>query len=132
MRKLVRKLVKITRASPGRRTGKKAPRHPGDVIREDYLEPLGISQRALARAVGVHISHLTKVILGDIPMHAEVALRLGRVLGTSAEYWMGLRQAWELWRVRESKVAAAVGRLKPIGRGRMGSGARGAAGRRTR
>jgi|SRR5689334_4317559 len=118
MRKLVRKLVKITPASSGRRSGKKAPRHPGDVIQEDYLEPLGISQRALARAIGVHISHLNKVILGEIPLHAEVALRLGRVLGTPGEYWMDLRQAWELWRVRESKVAGAIGRLKPIGKGR--------------
>lgn len=97
-----------------RRSGKKGPRHPGEVIVRDHLERLGMSQRALARACGVRVSHLNKVLRGKSAIGSELALRLGKVLRTRPDFWLKLQRTWDFWHLMRSAKGAAIARLKPI------------------
>lgn len=73
--------------------GKKVmpPVTPGELLRSEFMEPLGISQNALARAMKVPPRRVNEIIHGKRAITADTALRLGRVLGTSAEMWMNLQ-----------------------------------------
>jgi len=69
---------------------------PGDVLREEFLEPLGISQRKLAEAMGVPPRRVNEIVLGKRSITADTAVRLGRALGTSARFWMNLQTDYDL------------------------------------
>ena len=77
--------------------------HPGETIREDVLEPLGMSVNQLARALGVTATRLNDVVRGRRGITADTALRLARYLGTSAEFWLGLQLEYELRTARQSR-----------------------------
>lgn len=70
--------------------------HPGEVILEEFLNPLGISQNMLARAIGVTPRRINEIILGRRSVTADTAIRLARYFGTSEEFWMGLQDDYEL------------------------------------
>jgi addiction module HigA family antidote len=71
--------------------------HPGDVLKHDYLEPLGMSVYSLAGALGVSRSRLNEIIQRRrTAVTAETALRLGRFFGASAHFWLGLQAAYDL------------------------------------
>jgi len=76
------------------------PPHPGEFISEAYLVPLGISARELSRRVTP--STLQRLLRGHHRVSAEMALRLSRVLGRSAESWLALQQAYDLWQARKN------------------------------
>lgn len=85
--------------TPRRKAGvppKELAVHPGVVLREEYLEPLGISSVALARRLGVAHSRITGVLRGERRLTVETALRLARFLGTSPKFWLALQQAYDL------------------------------------
>lgn len=73
-----------------------APVHPGDVLKHDYLEPLGMSVYGLAAKLSVPRSRLNEIVLGRRSVTAETALRLGRFFDTSADFWLGLQAAYDL------------------------------------
>ena len=75
---------------------KLAPVHPGEILFEEFLKPLGISQNGLARAISVPPRRINEIIHGSRRVTADTALRLGRFFGTSAEFWMGLQMDYEL------------------------------------
>jgi len=80
-----------------RRTKREIPPiHPGDLLKTEFLDELGMSVAALARAIGVPRSSLNDFVHGRQRLTAELAMRLGRYFGTSAELWMGLRTHYEL------------------------------------
>ena len=70
--------------------------HPGDVLRHDFLEPLGLSVYGLAGSLRVSRSRMNDIVLGRRAVTAETALRLARLLGTSADFWLGLQAAYDL------------------------------------
>ena len=72
------------------------PVHPGEVLAEDYLAPLGMSANALALALRVPANRLTDIIRGKRSISADTALRLARHFGTSAQLWMGLQSQYDL------------------------------------
>jgi antitoxin HigA-1 len=85
--------------------------HPGDVLKHDYLEPLGMSVYSLAGALGVSRSRLNEIVQRRRAVTAETALRLGRFFGTSADFWLGLQAAYDLEIARQTvgeKVKAEV------------------------
>lgn len=87
------------------------PVHPGEVLKHDYLEPLGLSVYALAGALGVSRSRLNEIVHGRRAVTAETALRLGRFFGTSAEFWLGLQAGYDLDATRRmvgDKIKAQV------------------------
>lgn len=72
------------------------PIHPGTILKEEFLEPLGISAYALAKAISVPRNRITEILHGDRAITADTALRLGRFFGMSAEFWLGLQLDYEL------------------------------------
>jgi addiction module HigA family antidote len=77
--------------------------HPGDVLREEYLKPLGMSARSLAEAIGVPANRLTGIIRERRGVTADTAIRLGKYFGTDARFWINLQVAHDL-----SKAQAAT------------------------
>lgn len=95
--------------------------HPGVSLLEDYLQPLGISQAAAARAMGVQRDYLSKLIAGKIPVSAEMSIRLGNFLGQSSGFWLRLQMHYDQ-RVAAKAMAKELPRLKTwreIGTGRV-------------
>src|SRR5438046_2172251 len=72
------------------------PPHPGETIREDVLQPLGLSVNQLAKALGVTAARLNDIVRGRRGITADTALRLARYLGNSPEFWLGLQLEYDL------------------------------------
>ena len=72
------------------------PVHPGEVLREEFLEPMGLSQSKVALAIGVPPRRINEIVLGKRGITADTALRLAKFFGTSAELWLGLQKDYEL------------------------------------
>jgi antitoxin HigA-1 len=85
------------------------PIHPGEILREDFLEPLQMSAAALARALHVPTNRITSVLNEQRTLTADTALRLSRYFGTTAEFWMKLQASFDL-RSAEQKYARAITR----------------------
>lgn len=78
-----------------------APTHPGEVLLEDFLKPLGMSQYALAKAIGVPQVRVSAIVKGKRAVTPDTALRLARYFGTSAEFWLGMQTTHDLERARD-------------------------------
>jgi addiction module HigA family antidote len=74
--------------------------HPGEILFEDFLKELGLSQHRLARSIGVPPRRINEIVHGTRAITADTALRLGRFFGTSPEFWMNLQASYELRRQR--------------------------------
>lgn len=90
------------------------PTHPGEMLLEEFLVPMGITQTAMAVRLGVSFPRLNEVIRGKRSVTPDTALRLARVLGTSADFWLGLQSDWDLWHAMRAEGAAEIDRLKPL------------------
>ena len=80
---------------------KLAPIHPGEILAEEFLHPLGVTQYRLARAIGVDARRINAIIHGKRSISAETALLLSRFFGNSAEFWMGLQNQYDLEREQD-------------------------------
>ncbi|RQD76682.1 MAG: addiction module antidote protein, HigA family [Desulfonatronospira sp. MSAO_Bac3] len=101
----------------GRRLPRNRPRtHPGEMLFEEFVKPLGLTQVELARCLGVSYPRLNEIIKGKRSVTPDTALRLSRVLGMSPDFWLGLQQDWDLWHAMNSPEADHIKRLKPIPR----------------
>ena len=78
------------------------PPHPGEFIREIYLEPFGITGRQLAFKLGVAPSTLNRILKGRSGISSEMALRLSKALGRSPESWLTMQDSYDLWHARQS------------------------------
>ena len=84
-------------------TGKRIPpAHPGEILREDFLGPMGISVYALANAIKVPRSRVNDIVRGRRAITADTALRLARYFGTTPEFWINLQAHYDLEVARES------------------------------
>lgn len=90
------------------------PTHPGEMLLEEFLKPLGITQSAFAARLGVSFPRVNEVINGKRSVTPDTALRLARVTGMSADFWLGLQQDWDLWHALRSDEAAEIDHLKPL------------------
>lgn len=90
-----------------------APAHPGDVLREDFLKPLGLSQYALAKALDVPEIRVSQIVNRKRAVTPDTALRLGRYFGTSAEFWLGMQATYDLAIARDESAAAIEASVKP-------------------
>lgn len=72
------------------------PVHPGEILREDVLKPLGLSAHGLARELGVPATRINEILHGRRAVTTDTALRLARYLGTSARFWMNLQTSYDL------------------------------------
>jgi len=76
--------------------------HPGEILLEEFLKPMNISQNKLANAIGVPPRRINEIVLGKRTITADTALRLAKVFGNSVQFWMGLQDEYE---VREARLA---------------------------
>jgi addiction module HigA family antidote len=76
--------------------------HPGEVLLEEFLVPMDISQNALARAAGVPPRRINEIVLGKRGISADTAVRLARVFGTSERFWLGLQMDYDLEEARNA------------------------------
>jgi addiction module HigA family antidote len=83
------------------------PVTPGEVLREEFMVPIGLSARALAREMGVPSNRITAILTGDRGVTAETAILLGERFGTSAEFWLNLQMAHDLEEARRHMRRAA-------------------------
>jgi addiction module HigA family antidote len=90
------------------------PTHPGEMLLEEFLKPLSISQSAFAVRLGVSFPRLNEIIRGKRAVTPDSALRLARVTGMSADFWLGLQQDWDLWHALRSRKAAVIAALEPL------------------
>ena len=77
------------------------PTHPGEVLLEDFLRPMGMTARALADSLGMAEADLGPILYGVGPITPDVALRLARYFGTSAEFWAGMQTTFDLGTARD-------------------------------
>jgi antitoxin HigA-1 len=82
--------------------------HPGEVLREEYLKPLGLSARALAEAIGVPANRMSEIIRERRSMTADTAIRLGRYFGTDPRFWLNLQMAHDLSKAEAATDYSAV------------------------
>lgn len=92
---------------------KLAPVHPGEILWEEFMKPLQLSQNRLGRELHVPPRRINEIIHGKRAISADTALRLSRFFGTTAEFWLGLQADYELDMAREAlgeRIAAEVRR----------------------
>jgi antitoxin HigA-1 len=87
--------------------------HPGEILREEYLAPLGISINKLARETYVPVTRISEIVNERRGITADTALRLGRYFSTTAEYWMNLQKLYELEVAMRKVGAEVVKRVRP-------------------
>ena len=88
------------------------PPHPGEFIRETYIEPFDISIRSLAESLGVAASTLTRVVAERSAVSPEMALRLSKSVGRSPESWLAMQDNYDLWQARKSADLAKVRKIQ--------------------
>ena len=80
---------------------------PGEMLLEEFLKPLGLGQVEAARRLGISLNRLNEIVLGKRGISADTALRLGRLLKTSPQFWMRLQADWDLHGAMKRGVRAA-------------------------
>lgn len=86
--------------------------HPGEILQEEFIEPLGMSQNALAQAIGVPSNRINELVRGRRGISADTDLRLARYFGLSEGYWLRLQNTYEMMEARR-EGGKAIERIKP-------------------
>lgn len=86
--------------------------HPGALLREEFLQPMGLTPYRLAQAIGVPLTRITAILAGKRSVTADTGLRLDRYFGLSEGYWLGLQQDYDLRQARRL-LGPALARIKP-------------------
>ena len=116
-RTTTKRATSIPRALVRRRLPKELPPvGPGEMLLEEFLKPLGISQSAFAIRLGVSFPRLNEIIRGKRAVTPDTALRLAQVTGMSADFWLGLQSDWDLWHALRSEAAEGIAKLEPLPR----------------
>ena len=89
----------------------RAPTRPGEMLLEEFIKPLGISQTELAEWIGVSYPRLNEIVNGKRGVTPDTALRLEQVFGVDAQFWLNLQVAWELYQAKHSDAASDIQRI---------------------
>ena len=103
-----------TRLVSRRLPKERPPTRPGEMLLEEFLKPLGVSQSAFARKLGISAPRLSEIIRGRRSMTPDIALRLARVLGMPADFWLGLQMDWDLWQAMQDAQGPEIEKLTPL------------------
>ena len=90
------------------------PIPPGEILLEEFLKPLGVSQNRLSRDIHVPVGRISSIIKGERAITADTALRLARYFGTSARLWLNLQADYELRRLKSADWADTEKRIWPL------------------
>jgi antitoxin HigA-1 len=91
------------------------PIHPGEVLMEEYLEPLGVTQHKLALAIGVPPRRINEIVHGKRRISADTALRLARYFGTTERFWLNLQGRYDL-EVERDRLTPELQEITPLAR----------------
>ena len=90
------------------------PVHPGEILLTEFLEPLGVSQYQLAKAVDVPARRINEIVHGQRRISADTALRLARYFGTSERFWMNLQARYDL-EIEKDRLGTTLDEIQPLG-----------------
>lgn len=93
---------------------KLTPIHPGEILAEEFLRPMGVSQSRLARDISVPPRRINEISRGKRGITADTALRFARYFGTTAEFWMTLQQRYELERLKDRMESRLKAEVRPL------------------
>ncbi len=88
--------------------------HPGEILLEEFLQPLGVSQNRLARSIGVPPRRINEIVLGKRRVTADTDLRLARFFGMSEGFWLGLQTDHDLMKVRRQLADRLDREVRPL------------------
>jgi len=91
----------------------RTPTHPGEMLLEEFLKPMGITQRELANAIHVPYQRVNEIINGRRGITPSTALRLGKFFRVSADFWMNIQLRWDLYFAQQSE-AEDLKSIKPL------------------
>jgi addiction module HigA family antidote len=91
---------------------KLAPMHPGEVLREEFLGPLGLAPYSVAKMLGVPRTRIERIAAEKIGITADTALRLARLFGTSAEFWLNLQSRYDML-TAQKEIGRELNKIKP-------------------
>lgn len=94
-------------------TKKLAPVHPGEILLEEFIEPLGITQNRVAVAIGVPPRRINEIVHGKRRVSVDTALRLGRYFGTTAQFWINLQTHYDL-EVEMDALGNSLDAIEPL------------------
>ena len=90
------------------------PTHPGEMLREEFLKPLGMTQTELAERIGVSYVRVNELVNEKRGVTPDTALRLSRLFGTTAEFWLNGQRNWDLWHAMRSPEAKEIEKIEPV------------------
>ena len=91
----------------------RAPTHPGEILLEEFLTPMGLTQRELADGIRVPYQRVNELVNGRRGVTPQTALRLAKFFGTSPDLWMNFQLRWDLYHAMEAE-APELGRIKRV------------------
>ena len=106
-------MSKSSTITKGTRIPNRVTTHPGEVLTEEFLQPLGMSVNALAIALRVPATRIGAIVKGDRAVTADTALRLARFFGTSPEFWMNLQAMYDLTLARKERGSEIEQEVRP-------------------
>jgi antitoxin HigA-1 len=89
------------------------PTHPGEMLLEEFLNPMALSQRNLAQAIDVPYQRINEIVNGRRGITPSTALRLAQFFGMSPDFWMNLQQRWDLYHAQQDEVQS-LQKIKPF------------------
>jgi len=92
---------------------RRRPTHPGEMLREDFLPDYGLTVSGMAEALGVSRQSVNEILRERRAVSPEMSLRLGRLFGNSAEFWLNAQRAVDLWDAAQA-IQEEVARIKPL------------------
>mgnify|MGYP001496552137 CR=1 FL=1 len=90
------------------------PTHPGEMLLEEFLKPLGMTQTEMAERIHVSYPRVNEIIKGKRGITPDTALRLSKLFGTTAEFWLNGQRNWDLWHALRSETAGDLKRIKAL------------------
>lgn len=90
------------------------PVHPGEILLEEFLQPLNVSQYQLAKEIGVPARRINEIVHGQRRISADTALRLGRFFGTSERFWIDLQSRYDL-EIEKDRLGQTLDEIRPLG-----------------
>lgn len=90
------------------------PTHPGEMLREEFLKPMKLTQVDLAERIGVSFPRVNEIIHGKRGITPDTALRLERLFGMEAQFWLNLQLAWDLYQAAHSPAAKEIRKIRRL------------------
>ena len=92
------------------------PTHPGEMVLEEFIKPLGLTQTEVAKRLGISFVRLNEIVNGRRSVTPDTALRLARLFDTTPDFWLNGQLAWDLWHAMKAPEAKEIARIRPVRR----------------